>query len=338
MTQYYIGIDLGGTNVKCGVADSEGRVSGHVSIPTGRGGRDLSADLVIARMVEAAKLSCAKAGISLSDVSAAGILSPGQGSLSRGMIFRAANLPLWRNVHLRARVSKGLGVPAILENDANAAAYGEWWVGAGKNKKINSLFIITLGTGVGGGWVYEGKVVRGSFDFATEIGHTIMVPGGDQCGCGQHGCLEVYTSAHYTGKRATTILAESSKTRKKSTLGKIYKNVGKVTAADIAQHAKAGDKFALEMWNETTYMLALACINICRYVDPQTIVLGGGMSAAGKFLTDYVEKHLRANWWKMTPLEAKIVLAKLGNDAGVIGAAGVAKQAHESHSLPPIGK
>ncbi len=165
-----------------------------------------------------------------------------------------------------------------------------------------------------------------------------MVPGGDPCGCGQRGCLEVYTSAHYTGKRATTLLADSSKTRRKSTLGKIYKNLGKVTAADIAQHAKAGDKFALEMWNETTLMLALACINICRYVDPQMIVLGGGMSAAGTFLTDYVEKHLRANWWKMTPIEAKIVLAKLGNDAGVIGAAGVAKQAHESKSLPPVGK
>ncbi|HUO08246.1 MAG TPA: ROK family protein [Phycisphaerae bacterium] len=338
MPRHYIGIDLGGTNVKAGIADSNGRVSGHVSIPTGRGGRDLSADLVIARMVEAAKLSCAKAGIKLSDASAAGILSPGQGSLSKGIIYRAANLPLWRNVHLRAKVSKGLGLPAILENDAKAAAYGEWWVGAGKGKNLDSLFIITLGTGVGGGFVHERKVLHGAFDSATEIGHSIMVPGGDPCGCGQRGCLEVYASARYTGKRASTILAESSKVRKKSSLGKIFKNVGKVTAADIAQHAKAGDKFALEIWNETTHMLALACINICHYLDPQMIVLGGGMSAAGTFLTDYVEKHLRDNWWKMTPITVKIVLARLGNDAGVIGAAGVAKHAHETSTLPPIGK
>jgi len=338
MPAHYIGIDLGGTNVKAGIADSNGRVSGHVSIPTGRGGKDLSADLVISRMVEAAKQSCAKAGIKLSHVSAVGILSPGQGSLSKGIIFRAANLPLWRNVHLRAKVSKGLGIPAVLENDAKAAAYGEWWVGAGKNKKLSNLFMITLGTGIGGGWIYQGKVVHGAFDFATEIGHAVMVPNGEQCGCGQRGCLETYSSASYTGKRASNILAESNKTRKKSSLGKIFKTAGKVTAADIAQHAKAGDKFALEMWNETTFMLALACINICHFVDPQMIVLGGGMSAAGKFLIDYVEKHLHANWWKMTPFAAKIVLAKLGNDAGVIGAAGVAKHAHDTHALPPVGK
>ncbi len=166
----------------------------------------------------------------------------------------------------------------------------------------------------------------------------IMVPGGELCGCGQLGCLEAYCSASYTGKRATRELAESRKARKKSSLGKIYKAAGKVTAADVAQHAKAGDPFALSVWEETCYLLALASINICHFIDPEVIVIGGGMAAAGRFLIDSIERHRKANWWKMTPPTAKITLAKLGNDAGVIGAAGVAKEAHDHHALPEIGK
>jgi glucokinase len=226
----------------------------------------------------------------------------------------------------------------VLENDANAAAYGEWWVGAGKNKTINNLFMFTLGTGVGGGLIYEGKVVRGSFDFATEIGHMIMRPGGEKCGCGQHGCLETYCSASYTAKRAMRALEESKKLRKKSSLGRIFKGAGNVTAADIAQHANAGDKFAASVWDETCYVMALACINVCHFIDPQMIVLAGGMSQAGQFLLDSIDRHFKAEWWKMTPPTAKIALAKLGNDAGVIGAAGVAREAHQRGVLPAIGK
>ena len=119
---------------------------------------------------------------------------------------------------------------------------------------------------------------------------------------------------------------------------KLSRPTARSAAADVAQHAKKGDAFAFSIWDETCSLLALACINISRIVDPQVIVIGGGMAAAGKFLIDSIEKHRRENWWKMTPLTAKIVLAKLGNDAGVIGAAGVAKQAHERNTLPAIGK
>jgi glucokinase len=198
--------------------------------------------------------------------------------------------------------------------------------------------MFTLGTGVGGGLVYEGKVVRGAFDFGTEIGHMIMVPGGEKCGCGQRGCLERYTSAKYTARRATALLAGSPKLRKSSALGEIYRTKGKVTSADIVTQAQAGDDFALKIWNETCRMLALACINVCHFIDPQMIVLAGGMSQAGKFLLDKVNRHFEAEWWAMTKPTAKIALAKLGNDAGVIGAAGVAKEAEERHVLPPIGR
>jgi glucokinase len=303
MTTHYLGLDMGGTNVKAGITDPHGKLLAHVSVPTGKGGKDLRADLVIARMVEAGEQAIAKANLKKSDVAAVGILSPGQAHLGQGIVIRASNFPLWKNVHIRAKVSKGLGLPGVLENDASAAAYGEWWAGAGRiasktAKPLDNLFMFTLGTGVGGGLIYEGKVVRGSFDFATEIGHMIMHPGpgnggGERelCGCGQHGCLEAYASASYTGRRATRQLEQSKKIRKKSTLGRVYKSAGKVTAADVAQHAQAGDKFALSVWDETCYILALACINVCHFIDPQMIVLAGGMAQAGKFLLDTVHKH-----------------------------------------------
>src|SRR4051794_5681646 len=127
MANYYLGLDLGGTNVKAGVTAANGRLVAHVSVPTGSGGKDLAANLVIERMVEAGKMVIKKAGLKMSDVAAAGVLSPGQASLTRGVVYRSANLPLWRNVPIRARVSRGLELPAVLENDANAAAYAEWW-------------------------------------------------------------------------------------------------------------------------------------------------------------------------------------------------------------------
>lgn len=341
MTSYYLGLDLGGTNVKAGVIDSSANLLAHVSVPTaseGKGRASLSARNVITRMIAAGNQAIAQAGLHAGDITAVGVLAPGQASLSKGIVYRSANLPLWKNVRIRAAVSKGLKLPAILENDANAAAYGEWWAGAGKQRRISNLFMFTLGTGVGGGIVYDGKVIRGASDFAAEIGHTIVIPDGDPCGCGQRGCLETYCSASYTGKRATRLLKKSRKTRKSSSLGPLYKHAGAVTAADVAQHAKAGDAFALDVWNETCRLLALACINVCHVMDPEMIVLAGGMSQAGKFLLDTVNRHFRENWWKMTPPTARIALAKLGNDAGIIGAAGVAKDAYDRKSLPPIGK
>jgi glucokinase len=355
MPAVYLGLDLGGTNIKAGVVDGSGKIVATVSVPTGRSGRDLTSGLVIERMITAGNQAIEKAGVRRENVAAAGVLSPGQASLERGIVFRSANLPLWRNVPLRARVSAGLGMPAVLENDANAAAYGEWWVGAGSRRArgkteihllqsgqpLQNLFMFTLGTGVGGGLIYQGRVVRGAHDFATEVGHMVMIPrelGGEKCGCGQYGCLERYCSAKYSAGRATRMLVESKKLRKKSSLGKVFKEKGVIHSEDIVAHAKAGDAFALECWHETCRILALACINVCHMVDPQMIVIGGGMSRAGRYLLDLVIRYYHGQWWKMTKPTAKIVLAKLGNDAGVIGAAGVAREACDRGVLPKVGE
>jgi glucokinase len=339
MPKFYLGLDLGGTNVKAGVIDERGGIRAQVSMSTGSSPADLSAERVIRRMVKSGLLAIDKADLGRHEMTAVGVLSPGLLSLDRGIVLRSPNLPLWRNVALRQRISRGLGLPAVLENDANAAAFGEWWVGAGAaGKRPDNLFMITLGTGVGGGLIYEGRVVRGSFGFAGEIGHSVIVPGGEPCGCGQRGCVERYCSAKFTALRAHRRLAASPSLRRKSTLGGLLKKAGAVTSADIVSHARAGDAFALEIWEETCRLLALACINVCRIIDPQMIVLAGGMSQAGRFLLDRVNRHFKAEWWHMTLPTARIALARLGNDAGIIGAAGVAKAAAERGALPKVGQ
>lgn len=344
MPDYFLGLDLGGTNIKAGLVSAAGKLVHHVSVSTGHDGAggkpDLSPRAVIARMAAAGERVIAEAGIPRKSVAAVGMGSPGQIVTGRGVVLRSANLPAWKNVALRGKVSAALRLPAALENDAKAAAFGEWWAGAGAGKrhKTDGLFIFTLGTGVGGGLITGGRVFHGDSDFAGEVGHTLAVPGGEACPCGQRGCLERYCSASAVARRATDVLTSSGKIRKASSLGEKFARDKSVSAADVAEHARRGDPFAFEIWDETCLLLALACINVCHLNDPRMIVLAGGMSQAGKILLDRVNLHFRAQWWKMTRPTATIALARLGNNAGLIGAAGVAKEALDRNALPAIGR
>lgn len=345
MSKYYLGIDLGGTNVKAGLVSPGGELRAQISLPTAEGPDQRAAGPVIARILEAADQVLQKARLSPRQLAAVGIVAPGQASSQRGIVHQSVNFPTWRHVALRARVSAGLGRPAILENDANAAAYGEYWAGAGGTKggkqgrrRLESLFMITLGTGVGGGFVEQGRVLRGSFDLGTEIGHCIVEPEGDLCSCGQRGCLEMYCSARQTGLRAMRLLGASRTVGRRSSLGRVLRETGAVSARDVAEHARKGDVFAGQVWDETCRYIALGCVNAARLFDPQMIVLAGGMSKSGQQLLNPVRRHLRSLWWKLTPVNVKVVLARLGNDAGVIGAAGLAKAAQDRGELPPIGR
>lgn len=320
---YYLGLDLGGTAVKAGVTNTRGKLLAQTSAPTG----PARAEAVIAAMVAAGEAAIAAAKVQRRQIAAVGILSPGQSSLQDGIVYRAANFPAWKNVPLRAKVSRALGIPGVLENDANAAAYGEYWAGAGKGRKIDNLVMLTLGTGIGSGFVYRGRVIHGSHDSAAELGHTIVEPDGAPCGCGQRGCLEVYASAGYTAKRAEELL-----TKRPSTLRALARQ-RPLTSADVVAHARRGDALAREVWQSTCRYIAIGCINAARTLDPQLIVLGGGMSAAGTFLLRSVQKELRSLWWKMTPITFELALAKLGNTAGIVGAAGVAMEAHRRGTI-----
>ena len=324
MEPCFLGLDLGGTSVKAGVVDATGKVRGRAAEGTG----PAEAAVVIGAMVKAAKAAMAQA--ECGGVVAVGIVAPGPASVVRGVVHRAANFPAWSEVPLRAEVTRALGVPGLLENDANAAAFGEYWAGAGKQRKVESLAILTLGTGMGGGFVQGGQVFRGAHGAELEVGHTILVPGGELCGCGQRGCVEVYCSGEYTARRAVRVLRETS-------CESLLRKAPKITAADVAAATKAGDALAIGVWDETCKHIALAAINCIHVLDPEVLVLAGGMSQAGALLIDGVSKHVRQQWWKITPLQCEIRLAELGADAGMIGAAGLAKRAWEERSLPAAG-
>ena len=323
----YIGIDLGGTNIKTGIVDSQGNVLKKISVPTGHG-----PDAVIANMVSAANRAVDQAGVNLDQIAAIGIASPGSLSKSTGVVVRCANLPGWDSVPLCDLVSKALGKPTIMENDARAAVYGEFMAGAGRSSTIRSMIMITLGTGVGSGMILDGRLVRGHTGMAGEIGHLIVVSGGELCGCGQRGCLEAYASASRVHRRAMQVLQNSNAT---SSLRNVIFKVGCPTARDVAEHARRGDTLALQIWDETCRFIAVGCVNASHLMDPEIIVLGGGMAAAGKLLLDSVERHFREQYWKIELPRTAIRIAELGNDAGFVGAALLAGEIAAAREFAP---
>ncbi len=270
-------------------------------------------------MIAGAKKAMAEHGLTRKDIVGVGVGVPGPLKISAGIMIASPNLPGIDNYPMAAKVSKGLGLPALLENDANAAAYGEYVAGAGKGG--GDMVLLTLGTGVGGGIVINGKVLHGAHEIGAEIGHLIVEPEGEPCGCGQRGCLERYASATFMARHAIKLITDGNQ---KSSLRKVYDAKGDLDAKDVNEARKAGDVVAGEVWNRSAYYLALGCVSICRLLDPSQIILAGGLIKAGNDLLKPVTAHFRRQHWQLTDVETRIALAKLGTDAGVIGAAGVA--------------
>jgi glucokinase len=322
MEKRYIGIDLGGTNIKAGVITETGAIVSKASVATGSGPQQ-----VVERMIHAAQQAVTEGRLQMQDIEAIGIASPGPLSSEQGIVIRSANLPGWQNVPVRDMISQALNRPAFLENDAKSAAYGEFTAGAGADETITNFILITLGTGVGGGIIYHGRLIRGMSDSAAEIGHMIVNPDGEVCGCGQRGCLELYASASRTGKYAQHLLAIAPS--RASSLRALLEAGVTIGSREVAEHAKMGDELADEVWDRACRYLALACVNAARWLDPQMLALAGGMAGAGDFLLERVKKHFADLNWKMTETKMKIVLATLGNDAGMIGAAALARDAHQ---------
>ena len=331
-----LGIDLGATDIKAALVDRTGKILARDTQPTRA---ELGPDAVIDRIVElierlrtgAPSLQSKGGGPKRAnesehtthkpDIVAVGIGTPGPLSPSRGIVFKAANLPKWRNVALRDRIAERIGLPVVMENDANAAAYGEYR--RADDKSHQDLVLLTLGSGIGAGTILRGRILHGHFENASEWGHMIVEPNGRPCPCGQLGCLERYASA---GAIARTIVAQiergqSSSLAERARAGEAVGRAVHANAADVARAAQAGDALAQTVWDEACRYLAVACINIQHAVNPQSILLGGGMSAAGDFLLDPVRRHTEAMRWKLHDDHPEIALAQLGNDAGTIGAA-----------------
>lgn len=316
--RYYIGVDIGGTNIKIGIVGEDGKPVANDSFTTKA---DDGPQAVVASIKSELQKLVKRADMTSDQITGVGIGSPGPLDASDGIIVATPNLKGWNNVPLRDMVSKATGLPAILENDANAAAFGEYWTGAGKGDEVKHLVMLTLGTGIGGGIVTDGQLVHGRHGLAGEVGHAIVIPNGRLCGCGQRGCIEAYASASNVAKITNEQLAAGGQT---SSLKPIYDAKGKVSSKDIFGHAEQGDKLALAIVDQTADYLGMLCVNVCRFLDPQMIVFAGGMILAGDFLFDRIRAAFKRQTWTIVDDKVKIVSAVLGNDAGFIGAAAVA--------------
>jgi glucokinase len=326
---FAIGIDVGGTNSKLAVVTRDHRIQSQRSIPTQphRG-----PDAVIDDLARAAH------GLLQGPITGVGLASPGPLDLRRGTITRAANLPGWLDVPIRDKLAEKLGLSVVLENDANAAAYGEYVAGGGVG--CEHLVVLTLGTGVGSGVIVNGRILHGHFDNAGELGHMIVVVDGLPCPCGQRGCLERYSSAdaivrracHAAGGNAEAPRRENAETgdsepdgeRNAPGAGATAPSPSPRSAADVALAAADGNATCAQVWDEACKYLAVACVNIQHAYNPQRILLAGGLSLAGAALLDPVRRHLRAQGWSLHDDLPEVALATCGSDAGVIGAAALA--------------
>lgn len=310
-----IGIDLGGTNIKGGVCDPHHNLLLRHSIDTQA---DRGYAHVVARMAGLVAELLERSGLPKSRIAGVGVGTPGPMSHAQGIVYGAPNLPGFVNVRLRDDMAAATGLRVVLENDANAAAYGEFTAGAGKD--VRNMVMLTLGTGIGGGVIIDGQLIRGAFDNAGEIGHSVMVPDGRPCPCGQRGCLERYASAAAVADR----LREAVQAGADSRLRPQVERGEPFDARDVLRAMEDGDRLAARIWDETCMYLAWSIVNIQHVLNPELVVFAGGLIGAGARLMRPVHEHFERLSWKIAPDAPRIALATLGTEAGTIGAAALA--------------
>ena len=307
MKKYCFGIDVGGTTVKMGLFTTEGELLDKWEIPTRKedGGAYILND--VAASVEA---KLAEKNIAKEDVAGAGIGVPGP-TLDTGYVSICVNLG-WKDKNPANELSELLSIPVKAGNDANVAALGEAWKGAAAGS--DNVIMVTLGTGVGGGIIVDGKIVAGTHGAGGEIGHVLVVRGeAEKCNCGNHGCLEQYASATGIVRVAGRMLAASEED---STL----RGLQNITAKDVLDAFKEGDALAVRTMEYVGDLLGGALAGFAAVVDPEAIVIGGGVSKAGQPLIDCIQKYYMKYAFPSCK-DTQIVLATLGNDAGICGAA-----------------
>ncbi len=313
---YYIGIDLGGTNIVAGLVDENSKLLDKVSTPTLK---ERPEGAIIADIAKVTKELLEKNNITLNDVISLGIGSPGSCNDKDGIILFAGNLG-FRNTELRKELKKHLDIEARVGNDADCAALGEYFAGAGDNAE--SFICITLGTGVGSGVVLNGKLLTGKNYAAAEIGHMCISSGGEQCTCGRKGCFEAYASASALIRETNKAVKGDEPTILKEMVGNDFTHTNAKMVFDARDK---GDAVATKIIKEYYDMLAEGLGNIINVFDPETIAIGGGVSAQGDKLVKELEARLSKHAFGGT-LNTKIKIASLGNDAGIIGAALLGKK------------
>ncbi|MDQ0175187.1 ROK family glucokinase [Bacillus chungangensis] len=314
MDKWLIGIDLGGTTTKLAFLTEEGFILRKWEIPTDitNNGERIVPNITYSLQEKLAEMNQTK-----KNVLGIGIGAPGAIDHENGIVFEAVNLGWKEGYALKENLAKAVGLPVILDNDANCAALGEMWTGAGKGAK--DLICVTLGTGVGGGIITNGQVVHGIKGAGGEIGHMTIDPfEGYQCNCGKRGCLETVASATGIVRIAKDQLSSFNKA---SVLKTIMINEREISAKDVFDAMRAGDELAREIVNRFAFYLGLAIANLGNVLNPEAIIIGGGVSKAGDTLLNPVKKYFSAFTFSTVRESSHVSIASLGNDAGVVGAA-----------------
>jgi glucokinase len=321
--RHALGLDVGGTKLAAGVVDLDGTVRSRLVIPSRVEDGPVA---MIARLVGLGRDAVAASGVPWADIPVVGIACGGPLDPVAGIIQSPPGLPGWDEVPLVARVTEALDLPAVVDNDATAGAIAEWWYGAGRERGVRHLVYLTISTGVGGGLILDGQVYRGAAGNAGELGHLTVDIHGRQCGCGRRGCVEAYASGTSIAARAREALS--------GTEPSILRALETVTGRDVAEAAAAGDPLAARIWDETTEILGSAVANILDIFNPELVVLGGGVTRAGRQLLDPVRDLALSLAMAPARNAADVVLAGLGEDLGVVSAAAVAFE--RAVPVPPI--
>lgn len=316
MSQFYIGVDLGGTKIYTAISNELGEIINEEVVPTeANKGPEQIIDKILNSIKNVSK------NIEMEQIKAIGIGSPGPLDVKNGLIVSPPNLPI-RNFNVVDAIKKEFGLPTFLDNDANAATLGEYIFGAGKGTE--NMVYITASTGVGGGAILNGKIYRGSTSNALEVGHTTISRNGRLCGCGNHGCVESMSSGIYIEKMAKDFVD------KKETTLNHYETI---TAKEVFLEASKGDQVANYILSETLSYLGMAVANCANIFDPDKIVIGGGITKGGDIVFEKINEEMKNRCLGPIRDNCKIEKAQLGEKAGVIGAIALALVEYQSMNV-----
>ena len=314
--RYVVGVDLGGTNIKTGVMPTDGsRTLAVRSTPTHA---ELGAEGVIRRIIVQAEASIAAAmaetGATRDQFAGVGVGAPGPLDREEGIVLIAPNLG-WRDVPLRALVSDALGMRAALDNDANCATLGEWWVGAARGAR--HVVGMTIGTGIGGGLVLHGRLYHGASGVAGEVGHATIDSNGRRCACGNYGCLEAYASGPAIAERAREALASDEESILPTLAGG---DPALITAETVYEAADLGDQLARQLVRDTAGFLGTGVANLLNIFNPEVVVIAGGVTRAGDALFEPLRAEVKRRAFRPAVAACRIVPGTLPGTAGIVGA------------------
>ena len=310
MNKYSIGIDIGGTNITVALVTKKGKIARKIRFPTrAKEGKAKTINRIVKALNEIMK------GLLSNSIRGIGIGAAGDIDPERGLVRFSPNL-FWKNVPIVRLIRKKFNLRVVLDNDANAAAWATYILETGR--KVRNLLCVTLGTGVGGGIILNGRIYHGASGSAGEIGHITVNPQGQRCNCGNYGCLETYIGSAYTVKKVIKEIREGEKSLIKKIAGGRLESI---TAETIEAAALKGDKLARRIWRQAGEYLGIALSGVINLLNPEVIVFGGGVTKAGELIFKPMRAEIRKRAFKVPFEKVKFTTTKFGEDLGVIGAA-----------------